>query len=59
MALSRLELPSRHRCRTCGGSGVGASPAFSSGFHLVLRLPPGHGLLPEVLTRLRELPAPA
>jgi hypothetical protein len=27
--------------------------------HLVLRLPPGHGLLPEVLTRLRELPAPA
>jgi hypothetical protein len=27
--------------------------------HLVLRLPPGHGLLPEVLTRLRELPVPA
>jgi hypothetical protein len=27
--------------------------------HLSLRLPPGHGLLPEVLTRLRELPAPA
>ena len=27
--------------------------------HLVLRLPPGHGLLPEVLARLRELPAPA
>jgi hypothetical protein len=27
--------------------------------HLVLRLPPGHGLLPEVLTRLRQLPAPA
>ena len=27
--------------------------------HLILRLPPGHGLLPEVLTRLRELPAPA
>jgi hypothetical protein len=27
--------------------------------HLVLRLPPGHGLLPEVLTRLRALPAPA
>ena len=27
--------------------------------HLVLRLPPGHYLLPEVLTRLRELPAPA
>ena len=27
--------------------------------HLVLRLPPDHGLLPEVLTRLRELPAPA
>jgi hypothetical protein len=25
----------------------------------VLRLPPGHYLLPEVLTRLRELPAPA
>ncbi len=27
--------------------------------HLVLRLPPGHSLLPEVLTRLRDLPAPA
>ncbi|HEX5300455.1 MAG TPA: hypothetical protein VFW50_26010 [Streptosporangiaceae bacterium] len=27
--------------------------------HLVLRLPPGHYLLPEVLTRLRQLPAPA
>jgi hypothetical protein len=27
--------------------------------HLILRLPPGHYLLPEVLTRLRELPAPA
>jgi Transposase DDE domain group 1 len=27
--------------------------------HLVLRLPPGHHLLPEVLARLRELPAPA
>jgi hypothetical protein len=27
--------------------------------HLVLRLPPGHGLLPEILARLRELPAPA
>jgi hypothetical protein len=27
--------------------------------HLILRLPPGHGLLPEVLTRLRELPTPA
>jgi hypothetical protein len=27
--------------------------------HLVLRLPPGHGLLPEVLARLRDLPAPA
>jgi hypothetical protein len=26
--------------------------------HRVLRLPPGHYLLPEVLTRLRELPAP-
>ena len=26
--------------------------------HLVLRLPPGHGLLPEVLTRLQELPPP-
>jgi DDE family transposase len=25
--------------------------------HLVLRLPPGHGLLPEVLARLRDLPA--
>ena len=25
--------------------------------HLTLRLPPGHGLLPEVLARLRELPA--
>ena len=25
--------------------------------HLILRLPPGHGLLPEVLARLRELPA--
>jgi hypothetical protein len=25
--------------------------------YLILRLPPGHGLLPEVLTRLRELPA--
>jgi hypothetical protein len=27
--------------------------------HLVLRLPPGHYLLPEILTRLRQLPAPA
>jgi hypothetical protein len=27
--------------------------------HLVLRLPPGHSLLPEVLARLRALPAPA
>ena len=27
--------------------------------HLVLRLPPGHHLLPEVLARLRDLPAPA
>jgi hypothetical protein len=27
--------------------------------HLMLRLPPGHGLLPEVLARLRGLPAPA
>ena len=27
--------------------------------HLVLRLPPGHSLLPEVLARLRELPSPA
>ena len=27
--------------------------------HLVLRLPPGHSLLPEVLARLRELPVPA
>ena len=27
--------------------------------HLVLRLPPGHGLLPEILARLRDLPAPA
>ena len=27
--------------------------------HLILRLPSGHGLLPEVLTQLRELPAPA
>ena len=26
--------------------------------HLTLRLPPGHGLLPEVLARLRALPAP-
>jgi len=27
--------------------------------HLVLRLPPGHSLLPEILARLRELPAAA
>ncbi len=27
--------------------------------HLILRLPPGHGLLPEVLARLRELPVAA
>jgi hypothetical protein len=27
--------------------------------HLTLRLPPGHGLLPEVLARLRALPVPA
>ncbi len=27
--------------------------------HLILRLPPGHSLLPEVLARLRELPTPA
>jgi hypothetical protein len=27
--------------------------------YLTLRLPPGHGLLPEVLARLRDLSAPA
>ena len=27
--------------------------------HLTLRLPPGYSLLPEVLARLRDLPAPA
>jgi hypothetical protein len=27
--------------------------------HLVLRLPPGHSLLAEVLARLRALPVPA
>jgi Transposase DDE domain group 1 len=27
--------------------------------HLTLRLPPGHNLLPEILARLRDLPAPA
>ena len=27
--------------------------------HLILRLPPGHNLLPEILARLRDLPAPA
>ena len=27
--------------------------------HLVLRLPPGHGLLPEILARLRDLPESA
>ena len=27
--------------------------------HLILRLPRGHGLLSEVLARLRALPAPA
>jgi hypothetical protein len=27
--------------------------------HLILRLPPGHSLLPEILARLRNLPAPA
>jgi Transposase DDE domain group 1 len=27
--------------------------------HLTLRLPPGHGILPEILARLRALPAPA
>ena len=27
--------------------------------HLILRLPPGYGLLPEVLARLRALPVPA
>ena len=27
--------------------------------HLILRLPPGHGLLAEILARLRDLPAPA
>jgi hypothetical protein len=25
--------------------------------HLILRLPPGHGLLAEILARLRALPA--
>src|SRR5487761_58552 len=25
--------------------------------HLIVRLPPGHGLLPEILARLRDLPA--
>ena len=27
--------------------------------HLIRRPPPGHGVLPEVLARLRERPAPA
>ena len=27
--------------------------------HLILRLPPGHSLLPEILARLRDLPVPA
>jgi hypothetical protein len=27
--------------------------------HLILRLPPGHSLLPEILARLRNLPVPA
>jgi hypothetical protein len=27
--------------------------------HLTLRLPPGHSVLPKVLARLRDLPAPA
>ena len=27
--------------------------------HLILRLPPGHYLFPEILSRLRQLPAPA
>jgi hypothetical protein len=27
--------------------------------HLILRLPPSHGLLPEVLARLRDVAAPA
>jgi hypothetical protein len=27
--------------------------------YLILRLPPGHSLLPEVLARLRDLPVPA
>jgi hypothetical protein len=27
--------------------------------HMTLRLPPGHSLLPEILARLRDLPAPA
>ena len=27
--------------------------------HLILRLPPDHSLLPEILARLRDLPAPA
>jgi Transposase DDE domain group 1 len=27
--------------------------------YLILRLPPGHGLLPEILARLRDLPVPA
>ena len=34
-------------------------PLIRHARHLILRLPPGHGLLPEVLTRLRDLPAPA
>ncbi len=34
-------------------------PLIRHARHLTLRLPPGHSLLPEILTRLRELPAPA
>ena len=29
------------------------------GGQLIMRLAPGHSLLPEVLARLRDLPAPA
>ena len=34
-------------------------PLIRHARHLILRLPPGHSPLPEVLARLRELPAPA
>ena len=52
-------LPSAARAPGRVGLRADAGRLIRHARHLILRLPPGHSLLPEVLARLRDLPAPA